>query len=152
MTNQKLVAGGYLDFLTKSELDESMGHHFDNAIVKWYRGIDYLTFVGSGNGTSSISIPYAPESGYAWSLKLIGVYAGGLSALNFAVYLSENIGTAPIGFGVGNASVPGVATVTWSSEQIVIKDGRVITLAASATILNYILAVKQVPIEMQGKL
>jgi hypothetical protein len=149
---QRLNAGGILDLLTKSELDECMGHNFDAAIRDLYRGLDYLMFTGTGNGTATLTIPYAPESGYTWSLKLIGVTLSGLSAGSVAAYLSETIGQNLIGFATGVSTVPGAAVITWSSNQMVIKDGRVITLAGGSNILNYLMTVLQVPTEMQGKL
>lgn len=42
--------------------------------------------------------------------------------------------------------------VKWSSQQVVIKDGRNITLASTQIINNWRVMVKQVPTEMQGKL
>lgn len=152
MSNQQLNAGGYLDLLTKQELKETMGHELDAAIARWYRGVDYLIYTGAGNGTSLLTIPYVPEQGYSWSLKLISAYAGGLSALSITAYLSDTANSNLIGTVTGPSAAPGTAVLTWSSDQIVIKDGRSITLTASATIANWLMAVKQVPTEMQGKL
>lgn len=233
---QKLAAGGYLDLLTKSEVTESMGHSLDDAVVKWYRGIDYLGFMGgTGNPAPNIfTIPDAPESGYAWSVKLIAVQLSGTPAaptvstpavpasganvqnpnafpVNVTItggtltnvtvngvtvgttdgtYLVPSGGTISVTYTVAptwqwtvpagvNTPVPVLsaylgstntvapfkssaatlngslyeAFLTWSSEQVVIKDGRQITLScATLPITNFLLMVKQVPIEMQGKL
>lgn len=149
---QRVEPGGMLDMLTKSELQEAMGHHFDHAVRDLYRGVDYLMFQGQANNSTLFTIPNVPEAGYSWSVKLIGITSGGLSAGQFAVYLGENANTAPVGIGTGNGSVPNTAIATWSSEQLVIKDGRSLTIAAGAAITNYVLTVKQVPTEMQGKL
>lgn len=68
---QQITANGYLDFLTKSELDNSLGHSLDSAVRDLYRGIDYLQYAAQGNGTGLITLPYSPESGYSWSIKLV---------------------------------------------------------------------------------
>jgi hypothetical protein len=152
MTTQYLKAGGALDVLTKSELDQSMGHHFDAAIRDLLRGVDYLQFSGQGNGASTFTIPYSPGSGYSWSVKLISAQIS--TAGQLSVYLSENIATAPLATVLAATNGSNIEAVArWSSEQFVIKDGREITLYCSAgNILSYHLSVKQVPTEMQGKL
>lgn len=141
-----------LDVLTKAELSEAMGHHFDKGIRDIYRGVDYLSFTGNANGANTFTIPDSPESGYSWSLKLVSAQLSASGQMS--VYLGENNNYAPVGsiFAANNGSLY-EAIATWSSEQIVIKDGRVITLyCASANILTWRINVKQVPTEMQGKL
>lgn len=147
---QKLAAGGYLDLLTKDELSQAMGHNFDDAIRDLLRGIDYLSFVGVATpNTGLFTIPYVPDQGYTWSVKLV---AFTLSAnAQPSVYLGSDTTQAPIAFPGFNT----VAVATFSANQVVIKDGTPITVfgAGGATsVLNYRLHVKQVPTEMQGKL
>jgi hypothetical protein len=153
VSNQRLAAGGYLDLLTKQELKETMGHSLDDAIVKWYRGVDYLTFVGNATpnspSTGIYTIPWVPEQGYAWAVKIVAFTMS--SSAQTAVYQGTDITQAPVAFPGFNAT----AVATFSSNQLVIKDGSPITLFAaggSSTILNWRLHVKQVPTEMQGKL
>jgi hypothetical protein len=149
--NQKLAAGGYLDLLTKDELSEAMGHNLDAAIVKWYRGIDYLTFVGVGNGQPTFAIPYSPEAGYCWSLKLVAAQVGNSVSI-MSIYINSIASPA-----IATASVIGPnddAIATWSANQVVLKDGQQIFLwtGSLGTINTFRLHVKQVPVEMQGKL
>jgi hypothetical protein len=149
---QNLRAGGAIDLLTKEELSDAMGHQFDAAIRDFYRGVDYLSFTGNGNNTSTFTLPDSPSAGYVWSVKLVSAQLSAAGQLS--VYLSENNQTAPV------HSVPSTANGTlfeavarWSSEQLVIKDGRVITIySAAGNILNWSLRVRQVPAEYQGKL
>jgi hypothetical protein len=151
MSTQYLRQGGALDLLTKSELDQSMGHHFDAAIRDYLRGVDFLSFTGNGNG-NMFTIPDAPESGYTWSVKLVSAQLSAAGQLS--IYLGENNQVAPIG-SIASASngTNNECIATWSANQVVIKDGRVITLYCSAaTILNWRISVEQVPTEMQGKL
>jgi hypothetical protein len=82
---QYIKAGGAIDLLTKSELDDSMGHHFNAAIRDLLRGVDYLQYSGNGNGTGTFSVPYAPESGYSWSLKLVSVQLSAAGVLSVSV-------------------------------------------------------------------
>ena len=152
MSNQRISQGGYLDLLTKDEVKESMGHSLDAAIVKWYRGVDYLTFVGNANPNSPTgvyTIPWVPEQGYTWSVKIVAFTMS--ASAQTAVYQGTDITQAPVAFpGFNN-----IAVAPFSSNQLVIKDGSPITLVAqggASTILNYRLHVKQVPTEMQGKL
>jgi|ERR1700683_1378852 len=226
---QEIKAGGALDLLTKGELDDSMGHHFNAAIRDLLRGVDYLQFAGIAGGVNTFSIPYTPESGYSWSLKLVtaqlstptvsspSVPATGVAAENpnafpvnvvinangatisavtvngvivgtsagtyvvpadgsiavsytvatptwvwsyagsgtaFSVYSGSNNQVAPIGNAISQVNgTNNEAVVKWSSNQVVLKDGRQITLyCGAATIINYLIMVEQVPTEMQGKL
>jgi hypothetical protein len=142
---QRLNAGGILDLLTKDELSECMGHNFDTAIRELYRGVDYLTFTGNGFGANPFTIPYVPGQGYTWSVKLVSYVVGTSVASN--VYIGTDTSQAPIW--VAPASL--LVAATWSSNQVVIKDGSPITISGGA-IGNYRLHVLQVPTEMQGKL
>lgn len=236
MSRQQITANGFLDLLTKQELQEAMGHSMDAAVRDFYRGVDYLMFAGTGGATPSntFTIPNSPDSGYTWSLKLVAaqlnappatspntpntptfpasgvavqntnpypvsvlILGGTLTAVvvngitvgtTAGTYLVPVAGAISITYSVAPswvwtqqstppvpvlsvypASAANVAPIkstiaiangsqyeafmTWSSEQVVIKDGRSITLFSSAsTINNYLLCVKQVPTEMQGKL
>jgi hypothetical protein len=149
---QELRAGGVLDLLTKSELDESMGHHFDSVIRSWLRGEDYLSFVASGLGLQTINIP-GPESGYTWSIKLLSINTN-IAGQVVDVYAGSNTGLPPVG--ELTTSTSDNAVFTWSSNQLVIKDSAGITVTiggGGGNVINgYHLRVKQVPTEMQGKL
>jgi hypothetical protein len=147
---QRLAAGGLLDLLTKDELDTCMGHNFDAAIRDIYRGVDYLSFRGTPNAGPSYTIPYVPESGYCWSVRMISMRTNGNSSLGEA-FLGETTT-----FCVGIVTLTGInsdAVFQFSSNQLVIKDSQPLTLFSPASlILAYQVWVKQVPIEMQGKL
>ena len=147
MSRQYLRPNSPIDILTADELKEAMGHSVDNTIRGLLRGVDYLTFQGNNNA-NTIALP-GPESGYCWSLKMASVQLSG--AGQFCVYLSENTGTPPI---ASIASDPAnQAIATWSANQVVIKDSRVILFSCTAATINtWMLRVKQVPTEMQGKL
>lgn len=151
MAEQRLNAGGILDLLTKDELSECMGHNFDAAIRDLYRGVDYLTFTGNNPSaaTGPFTIPYTPNSGYCWSVKVLGFT---LSATgNFGVWVGSNTAQAPIA--VGTVGFQNAGVIDWSANQLVMKDQQSLTiLGTSANVQNFILTVKQVPVEMQGKL
>lgn len=149
---QQLTAGGYLDFLTKDELKETMGHSFDTAIRDLLRGVDYLQFVGQGNGTGQFTLPYAPESGYTWSIKLVAAQLSAAGTLS--IYPSSVITVAPIATVTAITNGTNIEAVqNFTSNVAVVKDSAGITLFSSAaTILNYRIMVLQVPTEMQGKL
>lgn len=151
---QELKQGAIFDFLTKSELDESIGHSFDDAIRDLYRGVDYLMFTGVANGENTFTIPYTPESGYTWSIKLIAAQLSGTSTAVVSVYPASTNTVAPAGVTNSIVNTPNnEAVLTWSSNQFVIKDSRGITLfCAAETFNNFLMIVEQVPSEMQGKL
>jgi hypothetical protein len=141
---------GDIDLLTDSELRASLGHHFDHVIRDWYRGIDYIGVAGVGNGTNTITIP-GSDQGYTWSVKLISAQLA--SAGELSAYPGDTSAVAPIGTTMSIANgANNDAVLTYSSNQVVLKDGRNITLLGSAVILNWRIMVEQVPTEMQGKL
>ena len=147
---QDLGPLGNVDMLTASELREELGHRFSTFIREWYRGEDYLSFFGTPN-TTTVTIP-GPDSGYVWSLKLAAAQLSAAGALS--VYPGEVTTVAPLG--IASSVVNGgnnEAFITWTSNVVVLKDQRSLTLfAGSQTILSYRVNVKQVPAEMQGKL
>lgn len=149
---QAIRAGGELDLLTKTELQESMGHQFDAAIRDFLRGVDYLQFSGVANGGNTFTIPNNAESGYTWSLKLISAQLSAAGQLS--IYPASNTNVAPIASVVAQTNGANYEAIAkWSSNQAVFKDGRQFTLyCESATIQNYLIIVEQVPTEMQGKL
>ena len=153
MANQRLTAGGYLDILTKDELKESLGHDINQEIRELYKGVDYLSFTGSAGGAvGSFTIPYAPEAGYCWSLKLVSVQLAGISSV--AYYIGTNpIGGAAIGVTTSSGGPNNDYPITFTSNVVVLKDGQQITVATNTTAINYYhMRVKQVPTVMQGKL
>jgi hypothetical protein len=152
MSKQQLTAGGYLDILTKDELKEALGHDFSHDIRELYRGIDYLTFVGNAGlvGANSVTLPWMPDSGYCWSVKIASVQISTSSP--FSVHIGSDNSQAAVftgSSGLGNQCVG-----TWTSNNLVVKDGQGITFAFSGnTNIGAIrLHVKQVPTVMQGKL
>lgn len=151
MTKHDMGPLGVIDTLTDKELKETLGHHLDHAVRDWLRGLDYMQFAGQGNGTSTLTLPQAPESGYTWSYKLVACQLAAAGVVS--IYPADTNGVAPVG--VVTAIANGTAfdcVYTWSSNQLVLKDQRNLTLAASAIILNWRLLVLSVPTEMQGKL
>jgi hypothetical protein len=148
---QRLAAGGLLDLLTKDELSQAMGHNFDAAIRDIYRGIDYMTFTGNNPSAANgpFTIPYTPDSGYCWSVKLLGFTLS--AAGNYGVFMGANTALAPVA--IGTAGFQNTGVVSWSSNQLVMKDQQSLTiLGTAANVQNFIVVVKQVPTEMQGKL
>jgi hypothetical protein len=151
MAKQDFGPLGVIDLLTDKELRESMGHNIDHMIRDWLRGIDYMGFAGTGNGTGTLTIP-GPNSGYAWSVKLASAQLSSQGVLS--VYPADSPNVAPIGTVTSIANgTNNDAVIRWGSNQAVVKDQRNFTFYSSqGVILNYRLLVKQVPAEMQGKL
>ena len=149
MTKQDFGPLGVVDLLTNNELKETMGHNFDHMLRDWYRGLDFMGFAGTGNGTGTLTIP-GSDSGYTWSIKLVAAQLSASGTLS--VYPSDATNVAPIGV-VSSLGANNDCVIRWGSNQAVLKDQRNITLfAGAANIINYRLLVLQVPTEMQGKL
>jgi hypothetical protein len=148
---QDLGPLGSADFLTQQELHDSLGHHFSAQVREWYRGVDYLGFYGAGPATL-VTVP-GPDSGYVWSIKLASAQLSAAGALS--VYPGDATNVAP--FGTATAIAQGTqfeAMFTWTSNVVVLKDQRNLTLWAggTTTINSWRVLVKQVPAEMQAKL
>jgi hypothetical protein len=147
---QDLGPLGQIDMLTSKELSDTMGHHFDHAIRDWYRGLDFLQFAGGGNGTNTLTLP-GGDQGYTWSYKLVSCQLAAAGVLS--IYPSDNTNVACIGTTTALANNANFdAVMTWSGNQVVLKDGRNLTLYSSQIILNWRIMVLAVPTEMQGKL
>jgi hypothetical protein len=157
MAEQRLhSAMAPIDVLTRIEMEEVMHKGLDAFVRDLYRGVDYLSFTGINTpAAQTLTIP-GPDSGYAWSVKLLGLM---ISATNIevAVFLGDNPNNAPVDNG-GSApiAVNGAYPIVfkWTSNLVVVRDNQVITAvcSAGATIGAWRMFVKQVPNEMIGKL
>jgi hypothetical protein len=148
---QDLGPLGVIDLLTDSELRQSLGHHFSAQVREWYRGVDYLGFYGQGPVTQVLVA--GPDSGYCWSLKQVSVQLSAAGTLS--VYPGEVTTVAPLGVGASVTNGSNFEVwLTWTSNVVVLKDQRSLTLWAGGTvnILSWRVLVKQVPQEQQGKL
>ena len=117
--------------------------------VLWYLS-GYVQAKNTILGTAgyNVSLSAQPEIG---AIGPSGAVLGAPSVLS--VYPSDNTNVAPVGVATavpnnGNND----AVITWSGNQVVLKDSRNLTLMSSAVINNWRMAVLQVPTEMQGKL
>jgi len=153
MTVQRLHSAlAPVDILTRLEMEEIQHKGLENFFHQEYLGVSYKEYNDNGAGATQFSLAVAPDSGYAWSLKMVSVVLS--AAGNVAVFLGDNINTAPIG---GGASVTmgglNVFNTTFTSNVVVMSDQRAITLlAATGTIGAVKVIAKQVPAEMVGKL
>ena len=149
-----------IDVLTRAELDATLTNRFSSFIRDWYRGEDYLSFVGNGSGINPFVIPYTADSGYAWSIKMVsGVLTGQTGSVTVIVSVGDINGTGiPIarvaagGGGTGDSAF----VAPFSSNQVVLKSQESINInlfgTTPGTVALYRLQVKQVPAEMIGKL
>lgn len=152
MTQQRLHSSmAPIDVLTREELEATLDKTYDGFVRDLYRGVGYRELNGDGDGAPIVIIP-GPESGYAWSLKIASVTT--IAADVFSVFLGENITvSAPVGNTPTVACVGGFAgIITYTSNIVVVKDGRSITLATVNGIQEYKILAKQVPAEMVAKL
>lgn len=141
-----------IDILTRVELEEVQHKGLENFFHQEYLGVSYREYNDNGGGVAQYTVDVSPDSGYAWSLKMVSVVLS--AAGNVAVFLGDNINSAPIG---GGASVAmgglNVFNTTFTSNVVVMSDQRAITLLAATGVMGAIkLLAKQVPAEMVGKL
>jgi hypothetical protein len=151
---QKLEPGGFLDFLTNEELKSTMGHSLDATIAKWYRGVDYLSFINlvPAPAIGPFTIPQTAESGYCWSVKLVSFQLSA-GATGVSLYVGSSNSPPPVA--VGTVGTNNEVVFTFSANQLVMKDSQNLTVQAyggGVQVLGWHLRVKQVPVEMQGKL
>jgi hypothetical protein len=140
-----------IDVLTRLDLEQAQRKNLDEFFHEKFIGVSYQEYNTNGQGASQVSIP-GPDGGYTWSLKLVSVVLS--AAGNLAIFLGDNITSAPVG---GGASITmgglNVVTSTFSSNVVLVQDQRPITLlAVTGTIQQVKVIAKQVPSEMVGKL
>lgn len=149
MTVQRLhSAFAPIDVLTRVDLESMRYQWLEEATRTRLRGIDYIEQNGNGQAAALVTIP-GPDMGYAWSVKIVSAVL--TAAATLSVYLGDNINVAPIA--QQTLTGAGAVITTYTSNIVVIRDARVITLSASAGGINaWKVMAKQVPNEMVGKL
>lgn len=153
MTVQRLHSSlAPVDLLTRLEMEEITHKGMSDFVQQLYRGVDWIEWNGDAGGATTFTIPFGPDSGYAWSLKLISVVLAGTG--NVSVFLGENTNFAPIAGGAATemANSTYVYLETYGSNCAVFKDSKLITLTADADMSSIKILAKQVPAEMIGKL
>jgi hypothetical protein len=133
-----------VDILTRLELEQVQRKGMEEFFHQEYLGVDYKEYNDNAQGATTYAFP-GPDSGYAWSLKLISAV---MATGTFAAYLGDNTNTAPIAYSASGAN----PVFTFTSNVVVVKDNRVITLVASVALGAVKLLAKQVPAEMVAKL
>jgi hypothetical protein len=141
-----------IDVLTREELEASMTTQMNAMVRDIYRGVGYHETNGSGDGAATVIIP-GPESGFAWSVKIVSALLT-VSTDTLTVFLGDSTTTAPIASIVPVTGFGGLfyAIGTFTSNTVVLKDARSITLASNSGILQYKVIAKQAPAEMVAKL
>lgn len=140
-----------IDVLTRLEMEQIQRKSLDDFFHQEYLGVSYKEYNDNGGGLAQYGIS-GPDSGYAWSLKLVSVVLS--AAGNLAVFLGDNTQTAPV---AGGPSVVmgglNVANITFTSNSVIVQDNRSLTLlAVTGTIGAIKIIAKQVPAEMVAKL
>lgn len=146
MAEQRLhSAFAPIDVLTRQELDDTLHKHASDFIRTEFKGVSYLEINSYPDGLTTWTVP-GPDSGYAWSLKLVSVtMASGI----VSVYLGDNTLTAPVAFNTVATTNP---IFPFTSNVVVMTDGRSLTLSSTSAMTAVKIMAKQVPAEMVGKL
>jgi hypothetical protein len=130
---QDLGPLGAVDLLTARELNESLGHHFDLLMQRWYRAdkfmrVPLVTGTASG-GVLNIVSTVGPAQGYAWDIGLLGV--GGLTAGTTPDLVNMQFGGGP---GVTWWQFTGNAFVSkFSRGEMVMLPGETFTLLSQGS-------------------
>jgi len=168
---QQLGGIGVLDVLTKSELEEALGHKIDNVLRDMYRGEKLMRIPISRmqaaaatltlpSGIGGTEVP-GPEQGYIWRIQRIMVASNSLTdTAKYILYTgSDPTATDPVhvieqgpggtGFTVGNAFRPGN-----KSEWIFPGEGVYAGITGATVSNTYVMTgiVTEVPAEMIGKI
>jgi hypothetical protein len=153
MTQQRLHAAmAPIDVLTRMELEETLTKHNDMLVRDIFRGVGYHETNGNGDSAAIVTVQ-GPESGYAWSIKIVSAQLT-LTSDVLTVFLGDNTNSAPIATITPVTGLGGLffSIGTFTSNTVVLKDARSITLASNSGILAYKIIAKQVPAEMVAKL
>lgn len=169
---QQLTGGAYIDMLTKPELEEALGHHFDQVTMEAVRGIKMLRIpivTATAQGASFTlaaaagSNPPGPDQGYIWRITRIMVASNVLAdTAKYVLYVgSDTSGTGPthlIDAIIGGAT-PGqnvnVAFRPGNKAEWMFPGEQVYAGITGATVGNsYVLTgiAVEVPAEMVGKI
>lgn len=140
-----------VDILTRLEMEQIQRKSMDEFFHQQALGVSYIERNGAESAAASVTIP-GPDSGYAWSLKLVSVRLD--AAGDAGIYLGDTTRTAAVG---GGPTVltdnKNLVVATFTSNVVVVKDGRNITIGAhTGNILQWKVIAKQVPAEMVAKL
>lgn len=119
-----------IDVLTRLEMETVLHKGMENFFHQEYLGVSYREFNDNANNVSQYAVDVSPDSGYAWSLKMVSAILSAAGSL--AAFLGDNTLTAPIGGGA-TAVMGGlnVVNITFTSNVVVMSDQRAITLLAS---------------------
>lgn len=127
---QDLGPLGTADLLTQKELNESMGHHFDLLIQRFYRADKYMRLplvLGiAAAGSLNIASTVGPRQGYAWDISHFGVAglaSGDVVGIQFA-------GGPPLNMWQLTAANP---VNTFSRGQMVMLPGETLTVVNIGT-------------------
>jgi len=155
------IQGGMkVEIPNREEIRQDFSDMWDQRERVAAKGLKPMRFIGVppvpatqiGTGTS-FNIPYAPEPGYTWNIRIVAAQLGTAASL-----------FGGIGFGEGDTKVPLIATVstasltfpvtTFSSGQMFLNGGETLALWASATVTltAFGLWVIQSPAERPGPL
>lgn len=168
---QQVTGGAMLDILTKSELNEALGHHFDEQTREHLRGIKLFRLpliVATAQGAAFTlsapagSNPPGPDQGYIWRITRIMVSSSVLAdTAKYVLYVGSDgtpdqrhlidaiIGGATPGQNVNVAFRPGnKAEWLFPGEQIYAG------ITGATTGNSYVMTgiAVEVPAEMVGKI
>lgn len=143
-----------VDILTRLEMEQIQRKGMEAYFHQEALGVSYMEKNGNGDNATTVTIP-GPDSGYSWSLKLVSAVmpAGTGGTDEIGIYLGESASSAPVGGGsaVSRGQLATVIT-TFTSNVVVVQDGRSVTLLGTSGIGAWKLIAKQVPSEMVAKL
>jgi hypothetical protein len=143
MAQYTLDLGMKVDLLTKGELDRSLTAAMDS----WRQraaGTDYITRISLGVDAAT-AIVEGPLQGYAWSVKMI---SAALSAAGIFTVWWDAAMTLPAAEPAASGTS---ANITWGSDSLCLKPGRVLYVSTSAgTITSMLIGAWQIPAERLG--
>lgn len=168
---QQLGGIGVLDVLTKSELEDALGHKIDGILRDMYRGVKLMRIPISRvtatvvtftlpSGIGGTEVP-GPEQGHIWRIQRIVVASSSLTdTAKYILYTGSDPtatdlthvieqGPTGTGFTVGNAFRPG------NKSEWIFPGEQVYAAITGATVGNsYAMTgiVTEVPAEMIGKI
>lgn len=129
MARVKLDFGAEVDFLTKGELDDSLGK-FEELWRSYAEGLKWIR--PSGVLAAATGVVQSPREGFAWMLTLVSATTSAAATVTVAI---GETGEYPVG--TETLAAAGSAVLTWSSRQVILLPDDKLWLGASAGTISH---------------
>ena len=154
-----IKAGAEIDVPTRSEVREDIHgawRDYQAELRAKARGIKPIRIARPGPAPAAGTLfltDAAPESGYLWNLKLVGVQlAAAGTLLTYIASSAPGTGATPLRLIANNLTSNANQVASWSSSQVILYPDEGLYLAATQNITAVFVTAAEVPAEMYAKI